>query len=376
MHYAIIVILHFFKSMKKLLFSLLLLVFFSKILAQNVSVRYYNMFGNIVSSADLATFFSEYHISDTGVLHNQFLISNNKIFLSEQLTDMGSKTKNGQSVIFYPNGQIRYTGNYVNNKKQGPWMSFYPNGYLKDSTSYNNGLVTDVLMRWHANGAYADSINYDKRKLFKGSWFDNGNPNSFGYCRGNEDTLIGKWTFFHRNGQVAAHEEYDTLGKLLSAKYFDENGNVVEKIAEVSREKQTEKALKALDKYLEKHFSFPTGRIKQDMLISLAIEFTIDEAGKMDNVFVLVSSRDEFNEAFVKALKSFDKWPSFTHKNRKVQQKFVLSRLYYYSVTGNIKRADQFNTNNGLYESRFDPKIESNRRFIQSMWGQGINDKW
>lgn len=362
--------------MKKIFFSFLLLVFFSKVLGQNISVRYYNMSGRLVSGADLATFVSEYHISDTGVLHNRFFIANNKIFLSEKLTDTTSRARDGQRVVFYPNGQISNIGNYVNNKKQGPWMSFYPNGYLKDSAFYDNGLITNVFMKWHANGAYADSINYNKDKFFKGSWFDNGNPSAFGYCQENEDSLVGKWTFFHRNGQIAAKEEYDTLGKLVSAKYFDENGNLTDYIKEAGLTEQTKEALKALDKYLQKHLSFPTGRIKQDLLISLVVELTIDEAGKMTDVFVLVPSKAEFNEAFINALKSFDKWPSFAHKNRKVKQNIVLNRLYYYSVRGTIKRADEFDTNNGLYESRFDPRIESNRRLIQSMWGQGINDKW
>ncbi|GEM_PF-722425 len=362
--------------MKKLLLSLLLSVSFGTVVAQNISVRYYNLHGKLVSDVEMASFFSEYHISDTGVLHNQFFIANNKIFLSEKLTDTISRARNGQSVFFYPNGQVMTSGSYVNDRKQGPWVSFHPNGYLKDSTFYNNGSVSGVFMRWHANGAYADSINYNKGKFFKGSWFDNGNPSSFGYCQGNEDSLVGQWTFFHPNGQIAAKEEYDALGKLLAAKYFDENGNVVDNIEPLSLTEQTENVIMALDKYLDKHLSFPIGRIKKDVLISLAVEFTIDEQGKMEDIFVLLPSKEEYNEAFIKALKSFDKWPVFSHKNRKVKRKIVLMRPYFYWISGSMKRGGEFDDNNGLYQSRFDPRIESNRRLIQSMWGKGLNDKW
>ncbi len=355
--------------MKKLFLSLLLFVFFDTVIAQNISVRYYNLYGKLVSDVDMASFFSEYHISDTGVLHNQFFITNNKIFLSEKLTDTASRVRNGQCMFFYPNGQVMTAGSYLNNSKQGPWVSYYPNGYLKDSTFYNNGSVSGVLMRWHANGAYADSINYNKGKFFKGSWFDNGNPNSFGYCQGSEDSLVGKWTFFHSNGQIAAKEEYDTLGKLLTAKYFDENGNVVDYIEPLSLKEQTENAIKTLDKYLDKHLSFPIGRIKKDVLISLAVEFTIDEQGKMEDIFVLVPSKTEYNEAFINALKSFNKWPSFSHKNRKIKQKIILMRPYYYWIRGSVKRGGDFDDSNGLYQNKFDSRAESNRRFWQSLRG-------
>ncbi len=39
-------------------------------------------------------------------------------------------------MLYYPNGQLRYKGNFVNGKQHGYWEWYNYNGQLKEKTYY------------------------------------------------------------------------------------------------------------------------------------------------------------------------------------------------------------------------------------------------
>lgn len=102
-------------------------------------------------------------------------------------------------------------------------MSYHYNGKIKDSAFYSNGKPIDKSLSWYPNGFQQDSICYYGGKGgVATSWFDNGNPNSFGrFTESNKPS--GKWSYFHKNGKISAIEIYSD-SKLVDSKFYDENG--------------------------------------------------------------------------------------------------------------------------------------------------------
>lgn len=153
---------------------------------------------------DEAQYYSITQKIDSGYLHNDYLIRERKILHSLVYKDSLCKIKNGEYIQFYPNGKLETKGIFKLDKKEGIWLSYHFNGKMKDSAFYSNGNPIGKHLSWHPNGFQRDSIyNYADKSGVRVSWFDNGNPESYGrFTEGNKQS--GKWSYFHKNGKISA----------------------------------------------------------------------------------------------------------------------------------------------------------------------------
>ncbi len=53
---------------------------------------------------------------------------------------------------YYPNGQLRMTGEFKNAKKEGHWISYYDNGNKWSEGFYKDGINEGKTTTWHQNG--------------------------------------------------------------------------------------------------------------------------------------------------------------------------------------------------------------------------------
>ena len=160
--------------------------------------------------------------TDSGWKHVDYFLSNKKARMVGLYRDSTCKIKNGLFTYYYANGNESSTGRYINDKREGVWLSYHNNGIMSDSTKYQQGNYTGTSISWHSNGYMADSTAYNgDNTAITASWFDNATPASSG--RMNKNKKQGKWQFFHKNGKLAALEEYNN-DKLIGKTYFDENG--------------------------------------------------------------------------------------------------------------------------------------------------------
>ncbi len=65
------------------------------------------------------------------------------VFYSEKGLELTTTTfkdgvREGFSLVKFPNGQVRYYGDYLNDKKSGVWKTYDSKGVLVDSTKYEN----------------------------------------------------------------------------------------------------------------------------------------------------------------------------------------------------------------------------------------------
>ncbi|MBL7704831.1 MAG: hypothetical protein JNM21_04705 [Taibaiella sp.] len=357
--------------LKQLLLTVLLLS--GVAYAQQINVAYYN-FAGIEVTKDQACYFSEFHITDTGVLHNRFFMASNKIALVEHFKDTAALIKEGKSLSFYINEQLKSIGQYKENKRDGLWLSFYPNGYLKDSVWYNMVEPVGIALSWHKNGMIADSVHYGADKSFKITWFDNGQPGSYGYFREKEDSLTGKWINFHRNGAKASELEYDNQGQLIKAVYYDENGQVAEAEAWDSYVKQVNLFYTDFGKYLNDSFYFKPDFGNRSYLEYVAIvDIALDENGKISDVFFALDLDEGFKKVLLDKIYAFKHWKSFKDKNRNVAGVFPFNGTFYgHKSEGQVGLGDRLMK--APQKFRSEPRLyKRNDRLYQGLPKQ---DKW
>jgi antitoxin component YwqK of YwqJK toxin-antitoxin module len=98
---------------------------------------------------------------------------------------------NGESKVFYPEGELSEIQIYKDGVKDGPWEQYFPDGKLKLRGSFNAG---------------------DKEGKFK-AFYNSGIPMITGqYFQGHQD---GTWVYYDEKGTMARQEVYNK-GRLIS----------------------------------------------------------------------------------------------------------------------------------------------------------------
>lgn len=127
-------------------------------------------------------------------------------------------------ISYYENGNIKYQGEYISDKKNGKWINFYESGKTKSITFYDSdGDLRDTSYEYYENGNLAEIAVYKKE------------------------------------GKNGALKSYDTDGKIhyeyiyknnapISIKFYDKTGSVIY-TSEVKQDK------------LDLKYTYPTGEL-------------------------------------------------------------------------------------------------------------------
>lgn len=274
---------------------------------------------------DEAQYYSITQKIDSGYLHKDYFVRGGKLLNSLVCKDSLCKIKNGEYIRFHPNGKLKTKGIFKLDKKEGIWLSYHFNGKMKDSAFYSNGNPIGKHLSWHENGFQRDSICYyaDKGGVVA-SWFDNGNPESYGrFIEVNKQS--GKWSYFHKNGKISAIEIYSD-SKLVDLKYYDENGLLMSNsIKDASAEfpKGNEAWGKYILNYVRKFSPNGFDVVNSDK-VTIVASFTVDENGKTENIYILTPIDDKIDSLMVKAIQNSPQWIPATNHNRKIKQDNML----------------------------------------------------
>lgn len=261
-----------------------------------------------------ASFYSLTKNTDEGLLREDYFAQLGKLQMRGHYRDASFKIPEGSFTYWYFNGILEKRGSYVNGKRDGLWLTFHPNGSLSDSVVYEAGHPVGTRLRFHSNGFLADSIVYGSDHSVKVSWFENGNVASAGYFTVYEDSLYGHWVYYHQNGQKCADEIYDLAGELKSSVYYDENGKDISDKVE-DREACFKKGEKDWLKYVYQSIYFPKNvKIVNADTVRVIINYTINENGKIEDIFLSAPFAGEFNDIALTAIRSSPKWkPAYSH---------------------------------------------------------------
>lgn len=299
--------------MKTILFSLCL---FHAIQVAAQKEQYYDWNGKLCNIAD-ARSISIADKTDSGWSRRDFYLSTKKMQMKGLYKDSALKIKNGWFRYFYPNQILSSQGNFISDEKDGLWVSYHYNGMMKDSFVYVKGHIKTAIS-WYSNGNASDSLanNIDGTSIHVG-WFDNGQPSFSG--RAFEGKKEKKWQYFHKNGKLAAIEEYEQ-DKLISRVYYDEAGVQLTDAINRDRPAEFKGDIKKWRSFLTNNLEYPQGvKLQNTERITVVVDAIIDEEGNVTDAYVSVPVHPKFDDEALRVFKRSPKWIPAISNNRRVK---------------------------------------------------------
>ncbi len=145
--------------------------------------------------------------------------------LLRKFTIVGS-ISHGESINYYPSGQVKAKGNYVNGNKNEEWVWFYSNGQEKQKGWYANGSKEGKWEYYYENGklklieSYLNgSLNGERTWYYPNGTLEVQYQYAFGKLNGNT-------TYYDGNG-VIQHIRLYTHGKFVGYSYLGADGNPI-----------------------------------------------------------------------------------------------------------------------------------------------------
>lgn len=76
---------------------------------------------------------------------------------------------------YYENGNVKETGYFMNNSKDGEWISYNENGVKTSEANYTNGVKNGNWSIWNDQGVLTYHMVYENgKRVIATQWSDNG----------------------------------------------------------------------------------------------------------------------------------------------------------------------------------------------------------
>ncbi|MBI5540923.1 MAG: hypothetical protein HY951_12740 [Bacteroidia bacterium] len=259
------------------------------------------------------------HNSFTYYLNDYLEIKDISNYNYDKLIEEGriiEKYKDGEWKYYYPNGKLQYIINYKLGLMNGKYESYLENGEKEIMKFYKNDTLIDYC--YH----YKDSVVSFKESFINGTidtiyYFKNGVLESKGKIVNQKEE--GIWQLFHDNGKISAKGEFID-GKFIpdTWKYFDTNGNILNKIdtlSTVNKLPEYRSGLKNLYNDVSLFLKL-TENQKPKESGTAYISFLISPTGVVSEFKQENAYSPEFAKEIINVLKSLPRWiPGYFNGN-------------------------------------------------------------
>jgi antitoxin component YwqK of YwqJK toxin-antitoxin module len=219
---------------------------------------------------------------------------------------------------YYANQSIKSIGNYKNGVKEGVWTEYFPNKMMSDSSYYLNGHLLGVSLGWNTESYQVDSSVYDgKGNGVTIHWYEKGPLYYTGYFV-NDTSRAKKWSYYHKNGQKLAIEEYIN-GKRITVACFSENGEQLPECEEKEAYFPGEEA--AWRKFLERNLKadVPVKNKAPVGKYTTYVQFVVNTEGQVTDIIPLTAFGYGMEEEVIRIMKRCPRWVPAVQFGRKVK---------------------------------------------------------
>lgn len=157
-----------------------------------------------------------------------------------------------RSTIYHVNGKVMAVGNYRNQLKDSIWTFYDERGILSAHETYVLGKLNGKRTVYYMDGQvseicyYKDDVKHGEYK----QWFFDGKPKMEGQCL--NDTYDGKITFYHENGNKMLEGKYQAAVKNGNWYKYKSSGELEQVLYYKWGKLLDEEQLKNYKKYKEK----------------------------------------------------------------------------------------------------------------------------
>lgn len=129
---------------------------------------------------------------------------------------------------YHENGELRFEGAVIEDKKEGTCKWYHENGQLKELTVWHNNYPTGRIIQYHPNGQKAaEAMVINGAKEGKATlWHDNGQISEVLYY--SNDMIKGEYVSYHSNGQIHEKGTFENSERVGDWEKYDENGTEIE----------------------------------------------------------------------------------------------------------------------------------------------------
>jgi len=294
--------------MKKIIVSVLPLLFFASVNAQSDTLQFYvDGSGNKVDEK-LASYYRVAIRQNTYWQVFDLTLLSNKIQMKGFYKDDSLKTKEGPFEYFYPSGKTSGKGSYQNGSMNGLWKWWYVDGRLRDSVFYKEGAPLGESTEWYESGNVMNKRNFDKEGKGNGLYkhfYLSGELRDSGYYENNKRQ--GTWAFFRADRTKASEVRFEK-DSVISCISYDTKGRIQKDAAcEVEAEYKGGEA--AWNSYLSRRLS-ELYKLKNAEAYEgfCSIQFIIDTDGKAVNVEALDHNNELFAGVVISIIQGSRKW--------------------------------------------------------------------
>lgn len=197
----------------------------ASLFSQSTFTVYYNENWEEIANKDQASFYRKAFLNSNNVWEaNDYYISD-KIQMSGTFKSRDLKTKNGQFVYYFENGQKSSEGVFRNDKKEGLWITWYENGNKLSEGNYKNDKRVGTWSFYYENGQLYSKGNHnaDEEDAVWEIWYETGEKMAMGKLV--KEIKVGSWKQWYTNGVLKCEEIYKE-GYLSSTVYYFDNGSI------------------------------------------------------------------------------------------------------------------------------------------------------
>ncbi len=167
------------------------------------------------------------YFNDSGVLRNELVFHNNNPEVD--------------ATYFYPDNTKMASGKYLNKQRQGLWIYFAQAGFKIAETTYQQGLAQGLSKIFYESGQVSEEVEY-LNDIKQGKWkqfFENGSTRLIASYKGGK--LDGAYQIFNLDGKLSVNGLYGggleegkwahyTAEGALQKEVFFHNGKIINEI--------------------------------------------------------------------------------------------------------------------------------------------------
>jgi len=220
----------------------------------------------------------------------------------------------GERREWYPNGQLRRVTTFRNGTREGLAATWDMSGGKMSEGVYAEGRKQGVWRSWYGADGALDSGVYD-HGIRVGYWREHFVD---GTLSGESDSLVagrrGTWTWYHRNGRIAAVEHF-LDDSLLDGQYWNPDGSELQDPTQAYRDPEFPGGDDAMKEFVNAHLKYPEVARRNGTEGEVEILFRIAEDGSLRDIEIL-RGHPELDDAALETIRSMPKWLPMRRQNR------------------------------------------------------------
>lgn len=240
-------------------------------------------------------------------------LKSGKILSEGTYSDREAKTRNGEIIFYFENGNKKTLMHYNQNKTVGLEIEWYENGNKKSEAeftneNYNTGRNYKINQFWN---------NDYKQTVIDGNGFYESNDQ---YYLNKGNIKNGLWSGVSYQNKYNYSEKYDN-GTFVSGETIQEDG-YKSTYSEKESVPKPKKGMQDFYSHLARNIKVPEKLRKTAGRI--IIEFVVDQEGKIVEPKIVKSLHSELDNEAIKVLLNYENWIPGQQRGRNVRCKYML----------------------------------------------------